>query len=118
MSVVIEPISQLTFQRPLTETSKEILYVRNPGTEPVSFKVKTTAPRQYCVRPNAGRIEPDAQVEVQVILQPFKEEPPLDYKCRDKFLVQTAVIKSAYETLSTADMVIEPMKIERVFPVA
>lgn len=31
------------------------------------FKVKTTAPKQYCVRPNAGRIEPKSQVEVQGI---------------------------------------------------
>ena len=40
-----------------------------------------------------------------VILQPFKEEPPADYKCKDKFLVQTAVIKPAYEALPIAEMV-------------
>lgn len=40
-----------------------------------------------------------------VILQPFKEEPPIDYKCKDKFLVQTAVIKPAHEALPIAEMV-------------
>ena len=29
------------------------------------LKVKTTAPKQYCVRPNSGRIDPGANVEVQ-----------------------------------------------------
>ncbi|KAI9319080.1 PapD-like protein [Dichotomocladium elegans] len=104
MSVQLEPASQLTFQRPLTQVSKELLLVNNPGNDPVMFKVKTTAPKQYCVRPNAGRIEPHSQVEVQVILQPFKEEPAADFKCKDKFLVQTAVIKPAHEALPIAEM--------------
>lgn len=44
---------------------KEILKVKNNNNEPVAFKVKTTAPKQYCVRPNSGRIEPHSEVEVQ-----------------------------------------------------
>ncbi|KAI8146523.1 PapD-like protein [Fennellomyces sp. T-0311] len=104
MSVHLEPASQLSFKRPLTQVTKELLLVTNPSNDPVMFKIKTTAPKQYCVRPNAGRVEPNSHVEVQVILQPFKEEPPLDYKCKDKFLVQTAVIKPAYEALPITDM--------------
>ncbi|KAI8364180.1 PapD-like protein [Blakeslea trispora] len=90
MSVVITPSEQLEFHRPFTRVSKESLHVKNPGPEPIVFKVKTTAPKQYCVRPNAGRIEANSEIEVQIILQPFREEPPEDYKCKDKFLVQTA----------------------------
>ncbi|KAI8373507.1 PapD-like protein [Choanephora cucurbitarum] len=90
MSVVISPSEQLEFHRPFTRVSKESLHVKNPGSEPIVFKVKTTAPKQYCVRPNAGRIEANSEIEVQIILQPFREEPPEDYKCKDKFLVQTA----------------------------
>ncbi|WFD01149.1 phosphatidylinositol-binding protein scs2 [Malassezia yamatoensis] len=70
---------------------------------PVAFKVKTTAPKQYCVRPNSGRIEPGERVEVQVLLQPFKEEPPTNAKCRDKFLVQSALISAEKETLPMTD---------------
>jgi hypothetical protein len=58
----------------------------------VAFKVKTTAPKQYCVRPNSGRIDPGSEVEVQVLLQAMKEDPPLDQKCRDKFLVQSVAV--------------------------
>ncbi|CDH55216.1 related to scs2-required for inositolmetabolism [Lichtheimia corymbifera JMRC:FSU:9682] len=104
MSVQLNPEAQLTFKRPLTQVTKELLLVTNNNDDPVMFKVKTTAPKQYCVRPNAGRIEPKSQVEVQVILQPFKEEPPSDFKCKDKFLVQTAVIKPAHEALPIAEM--------------
>lgn len=40
-----------------------------------------------------------------VILQPFKEELPEDFKCKDKFLVQTAPIKPALESLDISSMV-------------
>ncbi|KAI1751290.1 putative integral ER membrane protein Scs2 [Xylaria castorea] len=91
MSVEIEP-QELGFHRPFTVEVLENLKIRNPGTQPVAFKVKTTAPKQYCVRPNSGRVEPNREVEVQVILQAMKQEPPSGTKCRDKFLVQSVAI--------------------------
>ena len=102
--------------------------VANTNSQPVAFKVKTTAPKQYCVRPNSGRIEPGERVEVQgkntsgfasqyssadicllslcaVLLQPMKEEPAPGTKCRDKFLVQSAIITPDRETRSLQEMV-------------
>ncbi|CAG8611613.1 9984_t:CDS:2 [Acaulospora morrowiae] len=104
MSVELEPSLQLPFHRPFTQLVKEILVVRNPNTQPVAFKVKTTAPKQYCVRPNSGRIEANQSVEVQVILQPMKEDPPPDFKCKDKFLVQSIAITPERETLSLQEL--------------
>ena len=91
MSVDIEP-SELGFQRPFTVEVSQILKIKNMHTTPIAFKVKTTAPKQYCVRPNSGRIEPGRDVEVSVLLQAMKQDPPLDAKCRDKFLVQSVAI--------------------------
>merc|ERR1712098_1019742 len=98
MSVEIEPTG-LAFTRPFTTEVSQSLKIRNSNRTPVAFKVKTTAPKQYCVRPNSGVIQPNATVEVQVLLQAMKEEPPLDYKCRDKFLVQSSIL----ETKPTAE---------------
>lgn len=39
---------------PFTEVVTSTLTLRNPTNDPVIFKVKTTAPKQYCVRPNSG----------------------------------------------------------------
>lgn len=47
------------------------------------------------MRPNSGRIEPNSDVEVQVLLQAMKEDPPPDARCRDKFLVQSVAIGAA-----------------------
>lgn len=84
----------------LASLVKESIVVRNPSNRPVAFKIKTTAPKQYCVRPNSGRIEPGQTVEVQVLLQALKEEPKPDAKCRDKFLVQSTTITPEHESSS------------------
>jgi hypothetical protein len=63
MSVEIDPL-ELGFHRPFTVEVSQTLRIKNPNHVPVAFKVKTTAPKQYCVRPNSGRIEPGKEVEV------------------------------------------------------
>ncbi|KAK3847259.1 MAG: PapD-like protein [Linnemannia gamsii] len=104
MSIELEPSSQLAFRRPLTDAIKETLFIRNPTQLPISFKVKTTAPKQYCVRPNSGRIEPGQELEVQVQMQAMKEDPPIDFKCKDKFLVQSIAITAERMLLAPQDL--------------
>ncbi|GAA5980930.1 hypothetical protein JCM5350_004769 [Sporobolomyces pararoseus] len=104
MSVQLNPSSQLGFQRPLTTLVKRTLSVSNHNSEAIAYKVKTTAPKQYCVRPNSGRIEPGETVEVQVLLQPMKEDPPAGTKCRDKFLVQSVVITPERENIPLTEL--------------
>ncbi|KAG7553494.1 PapD-like superfamily [Arabidopsis thaliana x Arabidopsis arenosa] len=60
-------------------------------TQCVAFKVKTTNPRKYCVRPNTGVVLPGDSCNVTVTMQAQKEAP-LDMQCKDKFLVQTVVV--------------------------
>ncbi|XP_022733848.1 vesicle-associated protein 1-3-like [Durio zibethinus] len=55
----------------------------------VAFKVKTTNPKKYCVRPNSGIVLPGSTCNVTVIMQAQKEAPP--EQCRDKFLIQSVV---------------------------
>ncbi|KAI0076332.1 VAMP-associated protein [Panus rudis PR-1116 ss-1] len=104
MSVTINPRDVLGFPRPLTQHVKRTLSITNPNDEPVAFKVKTTAPKLYCVRPNSGRVEPGETLEVQVMLQAMKEEPPLNIKCKDKFLIQSTKITPEKEHLSLTDL--------------
>ncbi|KAJ4336986.1 phosphatidylinositol-binding protein scs2 [Didymella glomerata] len=96
MSVELDPV-ELGFKRPFQQEVSQTLRLKNPHSDPVAFKVKTTAPKQYCVRPNSGRIEPGRDVEVQILLQAMKEDPPPDAKCRDKFLVQSVLVTADKE---------------------
>jgi len=104
MSVEIDPAEQLEFNRPFTQQVARYLKVRNPHDSAVAYKVKTTAPRSYCVRPNSGRIEPGQEIEVQVLLQAMKVDVPLDMKCKDKFLLQTTSIKDAPADANLTDL--------------
>ncbi|BGP51768.1 phosphatidylinositol-binding protein scs2 [Rhodotorula kratochvilovae] len=104
MSVTLSPSSQLAFQRPLTQLVKRTLSVSNHNHQAIAYKVKTTAPKQYCVRPNSGRIEPGETVDVQVLLQPMKEDPAPGAKCRDKFLVQSVIITPEREGIQLSDL--------------
>lgn len=104
MSVLLDPPSQLFFERPLTVAASETLTLTNAEDEPIAFKVKTTSPKQYCVRPNSGKIEPGEKVQVQILLQPFKDEPADDFKCKDKFLVQSIIIPPEKVDLPTSQL--------------
>ncbi|KAJ3338341.1 phosphatidylinositol-binding protein scs2 [Gonapodya sp. JEL0774] len=101
----LDPDEKLEFKRPFQSTSKQTLKVTNTSNDHIAFKVKTTAPKQYCVRPNAGRIAPGQFMSVEILLQPMKDDPPADFKCKDKFLVQGVKIpKKILEEEQTDDL--------------
>lgn len=50
---------------PLTRVVKQNLTIENPHDKAVAFKVKTTAPKLYCVRPNSDVIPPNSSIDVQ-----------------------------------------------------
>lgn len=54
----------LNLTGPFTDVVTTNLKLRNPSDRKVCFKVKTTAPRRYCVRPNSGIIDPGLTVTV------------------------------------------------------
>ncbi|KAF8421931.1 PapD-like protein [Tirmania nivea] len=103
MHIALEP-TELGFRRPFTQEVTQSLTIKNNHYEPVAFKVKTTAPKQYCVRPNSGRIEAGQSVTVKVLLQAMKEDPPADFRCRDKFLVQSVAITADKESQNATEI--------------
>ncbi|XVF30872.1 hypothetical protein REPUB_Repub16aG0095100 [Reevesia pubescens] len=63
----------------------------NNTNQYVAFKVKTTSPKKYCVRPNVGVVMPKSVCDFTVTMQAQREAPP-DMICRDKFLIQSTVV--------------------------
>ncbi|KAF4384690.1 hypothetical protein F8388_003997 [Cannabis sativa] len=77
----------------IVELRKQIscsLQLLNKTDNYVAFKVKTTNPKKYCVRPNTGVVMPRSTCDVIVTMQAQKEMP-LDMQCKDKFLLQSVV---------------------------
>jgi len=94
--LTIEPSQELTFKGPFKdEVSSSSLSLTNITERKVTFKVKTTAPKRYCVRPNQGIVEPGDQVNIAVMLQPFDYDPA--EKNKHKFMVQTMFLPEGEE---------------------
>ncbi|KAI9180485.1 hypothetical protein LWI28_005280 [Acer negundo] len=85
----IEP-QELQFPFELRKQISCSLQLSNKTEKYVAFKVKTTNPKKYCVRPNTGVVLPRSTCDVIVTMQAQKEAP-LDMQCKDKFLLQSVV---------------------------
>ncbi|XP_041059602.1 vesicle-associated membrane protein-associated protein B/C isoform X1 [Carcharodon carcharias] len=85
--LILEPPNELKFKGPFTDVVTTNLKLSNPSDKNVCFKVKTTAPRRYCVRPNSGVIDAGTSINVSVMLQPFDYDP--NEKSKHKFMVQS-----------------------------
>ncbi|KAK8479172.1 hypothetical protein V6N11_068353 [Hibiscus sabdariffa] len=96
--------SELKFTFELRKQISCSLQLSNKTDNYVAFKVKTTNPKKYCVRPNAGVVLPRSACEVMVTMQAQKEAPP-DMQCRDKFLLQSVKVNDGVTATDiTAEM--------------
>ncbi|XP_019422935.1 PREDICTED: vesicle-associated protein 2-1-like isoform X2 [Lupinus angustifolius] len=84
---------ELRFQFELDKQTFCDLKVANNTESYVAFKVKTTSPKKYFVRPNTGVIQPWDSCIIRVTLQ-AQHEYPADMQCKDKFLLQSTIINS------------------------
>ncbi|KAL9994716.1 putative major sperm protein (MSP) [Helianthus debilis subsp. tardiflorus] len=94
--LTIDP-DELRFQFELGKPSHCDLKVSNTTDKNIAFKVKTTSPKKYFVRPNTGIIPPWDTCIIRVTLQAQLEYPP-DMQCRDKFLLQSTPVPPNSDT--------------------
>ncbi|XP_022143133.1 vesicle-associated protein 2-2-like [Momordica charantia] len=88
----IQP-KELQFIFELKKQSTCTVQLANNTHHHVAFKVKTTSPKKYCVRPNVGIILPKSTCDFSVIMQAQRAAPP-DMLCKDKFLIQSTIVPS------------------------
>ncbi|KAI8508656.1 Motile sperm domain-containing protein 2 [Branchiostoma belcheri] len=81
--VSFSPGDMLEFVNAEGAEVQQVLTLTNTTAGTVAFKVKTTSPEKYRVRPSSGPIAPGVSVDVNVFLQPGHQAST----SRDKFLV-------------------------------
>ncbi|KAK7387853.1 hypothetical protein VNO78_22649 [Psophocarpus tetragonolobus] len=86
----IEP-ADLRFVFELKKQTSCLVQLANNTHHYIAFKVKTTSPKKYCVRPNIGIIKPSEKCDFTVTMQAQRIAPP-DMHCKDKFLIQSTVV--------------------------
>lgn len=88
--LTIEPANELKFVGPFCTAVSSFMRLTNPTDHNILFKIKTTAPKKYCVRPNCGLLEPKNTTEITIILQPFIFDAT--EKNKHKFMVQSMIL--------------------------
>lgn len=95
MALSLNPDSDLIFKGPFNIVSTTALKLSNQGNERLAYKIKTTAPKRYCVKPNSGFLDPKQNVQIQVMLQPHTAGQP-DDRNKHKFMVQWVTVPDGF----------------------
>jgi hypothetical protein len=95
MTLELIPNGDLVFKGPFNVVSTTTLKLSNSGNERLAYKIKTTAPKRYCVKPNSGFLEPHNTANIQVMLQPHTAGQQ-DDRTKHKFMVQWVAVPSSY----------------------
>ncbi|KAF8401559.1 hypothetical protein HHK36_012501 [Tetracentron sinense] len=82
---------ELKFTFELKKQTSCSVQLFNNSDQYVAFKVKTTSPNKYYVRPNIGTIKPNSTCDFTVTMQAQRLAPP-DTQCKDKFLIQSTIV--------------------------
>ncbi|XP_035904391.1 vesicle-associated membrane protein/synaptobrevin-binding protein isoform X2 [Anopheles stephensi] len=97
----IDPANELKFMGPFRTAVASYMRLTNPTDHDIFFKIKTTAPKKYCVRPNCGLLEPRESQEIAIVLQPFIFDS--NEKNKHKFMVQS-MVKPDDEEINLEDL--------------
>ncbi|KAG6427743.1 hypothetical protein SASPL_111990 [Salvia splendens] len=95
--LVIEP-QELTFRFELMKNASCTIRLRSNSSRHVAFKVMTTSPEKYFVKPNNGILSPGSTCHVEVTMRAPEEVPP-NMECKDKFLIKS-VLASPDDTVA------------------
>ncbi|CAF0997923.1 unnamed protein product [Adineta steineri] len=95
MTLELIPNGDLIFKGPFNVVSITTLKLSNSGNERLAYKIKTTAPKRYCVKPNSGFLDAHATANIQVMLQPQAPGQP-DDRSKHKFMVQWVAVPASY----------------------
>jgi len=86
--LVVDPPEELVIKGPFDRATCKKIMVFNPSkTTRVTFKLKTTSPRIFFVRPNVGMILPQHSIKIDIFVHPMGLE---QIGQRHKFLMQAA----------------------------
>nr|XP_046260533.1 motile sperm domain-containing protein 2 [Scatophagus argus] len=85
----VSPAEELSFGSGETE-KKSLIVLSNVTKNQVAFKVRTTAPEKYRVKPSSSCCEPGASVDIVVSLHGGSQASP-----QDRFLVMAAEMDNA-----------------------
>ena len=96
------PAKELAFEYASATTCERKLVITNTHDTDIAFKVKTTAPKAYLVKPSNDLLEKGKSVEIQILLEPG-HAPGQGGNTPHRFLVQAALPATPGSNLSKTE---------------
>ncbi|GAB4818636.1 hypothetical protein N2152v2_005682 [Parachlorella kessleri] len=93
--------NKLVFPVKVNQESESRFTLTNPTNARIGYKVKTTAPKSYSVKPAAGILEPGAECTATVTRVAATKLPAPGEKCKDKFRVEALTMPPGVATVSS-----------------
>ncbi|EDW18286.1 vesicle-associated membrane protein-associated protein A [Drosophila mojavensis] len=86
--LIVEPSDELVLEGPFNRAVSKKIMVYNPSKQKrIAFKLKTTTPRLFFVRPNVGLVKPEERITIDIFVHPISNDI---YAHRHKFMMQAA----------------------------
>jgi hypothetical protein len=98
--IMISPLDELVFTGEPNEELSGTIELTNIGDVVIAYKIKTTAPKNYKVRPNFNTINPDSKATIVVQLT----SRSIESIAQDKFLIQVYEFKGEATPPDSASM--------------
>eukprot|EP01001_Neometanema_parovale_P007719 NODE_4011_length_1129_cov_75.343936_g3818_i0.p1 GENE.NODE_4011_length_1129_cov_75.343936_g3818_i0~~NODE_4011_length_1129_cov_75.343936_g3818_i0.p1 ORF type:complete len:274 (-),score=56.62 NODE_4011_length_1129_cov_75.343936_g3818_i0:212-1033(-) len=99
--VSVAPAEGLFFPPPRDRNITNVLTVKNEGDKAITFKMKTTAPTSYLVRPRMGTIQGGESIAISISTQPFHGENAYP---KDKFQIEFRHFAHGEERMDPKDL--------------
>eukprot|EP00916_Digyalum_oweni_P015242 GHVL01024909.1.p1 GENE.GHVL01024909.1~~GHVL01024909.1.p1 ORF type:complete len:206 (+),score=26.57 GHVL01024909.1:53-670(+) len=97
----LDPTNVIEFRTDNEKVATSCLKIINITKDVVWFKIKTTAPKDYVVKPSTGRLEPKGETKISITLQEMPNRRD------DRFLVQALRMEDAkreYDLVSSEQL--------------
>ncbi|CRK92777.1 CLUMA_CG006279, isoform A [Clunio marinus] len=85
----LSPADTIIFQKSNSNDLTGNVHILNVSQKALTYKVKTTAPDKYRVRPSSGTLSSMTSVNINVVVQKGQQIQPIN---KDKFLVMCMVL--------------------------
>lgn len=99
----ISPSDIVLFDDVPRKTSVCYVTFKNVTSRRVAFKIRTTSPKSYNVKPNNGVIMPNEEKKIEFFMQPV-EEVPSSKKQQDKFMIMAIDINQDFDVSRLAEV--------------
>jgi len=101
--IEVNPDSLVLFDDVTKKASTTFVSLRNITSRRVAFKIKTTSPKDYIVKPNSGIILPNDTKKIEFTMH-ATDFVPSSKNSQDKFMIMAVDLDENYEASKVSDI--------------